>query len=163
MDTQTSWTLDQAQAVERGVETWKRDHVEAQSVYYLELLVLASVAIAKGVIMIQRNAWRALFDGDKDYPSQSHGRQLDRIYRAALHAFHVVEECIHEAERLGYAVDEAAAFRQLHRGVAKARLDFADRWPLFTPEEIEAGEADVAEGRRISAEEFFDGVAGGDR
>jgi hypothetical protein len=144
----------QFRAVEETLESWKRDHREAMEVRDLEYMINACLYLQECLGELIAEAWQAGFSG-KMRASQVLGQFLIAALDASVQTWEVIANWLQDCRARGYEVDNEAAVPQALEAARKLHQDFAQRWPLFRPEDLERGRDQIARGECIATEEEF--------
>jgi hypothetical protein len=144
----------QFRAVEETLESGKRDPREAMEVRDLESMIDACLYFQECLGELIAEAWQAGFSGTMR-ASQVLGPFLMAALEASVQTWEVIASRLQDCQTRGYHVDNEAAVPQALEAARHLHQDFAQRWPLFRPEELERGRDQIARGECVTTEEEF--------
>lgn len=141
--------------IEDAVEWWKPDHENAMSVREVEDLVSECLGAHKILVDWTKSCWDSLSAGQLANP-ESVAQELLEAMKSGSDKFRMVSNCIEEAERLGYTVDNSNAFESAEIAISQMHADLEKRWPFIDTKVIEQSLRDYRAGQFRSAKEILD-------
>jgi len=146
---------DATRDIENAVEWWKPDHDDAMCVREIEDLARECISIRDDLQNWVESCWSCATHGTvADFTSVNN--ELQEAFSIGQARFQSVRECIDEAGRRGYQLDNTREFNEAEKQITKMQSEFEEKWPSLNLQVLRQSMADYRAGRYRTAKDLFD-------
>jgi len=133
-------------AVNRVVEKWKADHVEAQAVMDVDQQVAEVTGLLDSVRRLANLYWDGIQPNSPDDDKES-AHHVGGLMHIVLAAFDIVRARVNLYVAKGFVIDNAKALDRANEDLRSLYADFAKKWLLPTKDTVESALKAVKAGK----------------